>query len=574
VTVVVSDELIDACGFRMFTIPEIARTMQMHEHPAGGEYNVTGNKRERMRKYGNAVTPPVTALLAERFAEVLGGGFDFVDVFCGAGGTTIGPEKAGLGKLKFGVNHWRSAVDDHASNFPDADHDCADVSALTTAQIRRYPDADVLFASPECTNHSIAKGARRRKPQAASLFDDGPAGDDEQDRSRATMWDVCRFLEQKQLKGKPFRIGSFENVVDAFKWGANDNGLLFQAWRQALEALDYRSEIVWLNSMFVPPTPQSRDRMYVVVWHKSVKAPNLRIEPISWCLHCEKLVNGRQVWKRPDSPVHQRNGKPTGGKYGQQYLYACPDCRAIVIPGACPAITAIDQSEPAPLIGDRKNELEPSTYERVRRGLTRLLGEPFAIRLTHGGTPKPLTLPLVTLTARHDMAMVIPMVGNTFERTPGNRARDAATEPYDVVCAEDEPRAIVFANTQNAVPRPAVRECAPTLRTEGGLGLVELQSHGIVRDATEEPAGTMRAGGFHHAIVVRNNGDGGSGSGWESTPGIEPIRTLTAGCHQSIVFPYQSEAHHPDEPVRTITTRDRMALIVPPLGRKVEGDGE
>lgn len=60
----VTDELIDSCGFRMFTIPEIARTMHMHEHPDGGPYKVTGNKRERMRKYGNAVTPPVPALIS------------------------------------------------------------------------------------------------------------------------------------------------------------------------------------------------------------------------------------------------------------------------------------------------------------------------------------------------------------------------------------------------------------------------------------------------------------------------------------------------------------------------------
>jgi hypothetical protein len=186
-----------------------------------------------------------------------------------------------------------------------------------------------------------------------------------------------------------------------------------------------------------------------------------------------------------------------------------------------------------------------STYERVRRGLTRLLGEPFAIRLNHGGNPRPMTLPLVTLTTRHDMAMVIPTVGNTFERTPGNRARDAATEPYDVVCAEDGPRAVVLPNRANNVPKLAEYETAPPILTGGTVALVELQNHGQLRDAGEEPAGTMRAGGFHHAIVMRNNGDGGSSTGWESTPGIEPIRTLTAGCHQSIVVPYQSEAHYP-----------------------------
>lgn len=138
-----------------------------------------------------------------------------------------------------------------------ADHDCEDVSSLTTAQIRSYPDSDILLASPECVNHTLAKGARRRKPQAPSLFDDGPAGDDEQDRSRATMWDVVRFAEMKLMKGKPYKAIAVENVPDAAKWGPGDNGGLFQAWLHALSALGYEHEVVWLNSMMVPLLPRA-----------------------------------------------------------------------------------------------------------------------------------------------------------------------------------------------------------------------------------------------------------------------------------------------------------------------------
>jgi site-specific DNA-cytosine methylase len=68
---------------------------------------VRGNKRERMAQYGNAVTPPVTQLLARRLFEVLGGGFTFIDLFCGAGGSSIGATQAG-GELVLGLNHWRA----------------------------------------------------------------------------------------------------------------------------------------------------------------------------------------------------------------------------------------------------------------------------------------------------------------------------------------------------------------------------------------------------------------------------------------------------------------------------------
>jgi DNA (cytosine-5)-methyltransferase 1 len=558
---VVTDDDIDNCGFRMFELHEIAATMAFHD-----DYVVLGNKRERMAQYGGAVTPPVAELLFSRVLEVIADVVDgdptFKDMFCGAGGTSQGARRAG-GKLVLGLNHWRRAIESHSANFPDADHDCADISALTTTQIRRYPDSDVLLASPECTNHSIAKGGLRRKPQAASLFDDGPAGDDEQDRSRATMWDVVRFAEQKQLKGKPYKAIIVENVVDAFKWGANDDGGLFAAWRMALTNLGYESEIVYLNSMFVPPTPQSRDRMYVVFWQKGIRRPNLEVDPVSWCPHCEAVVNGRQAWKKPTAPW---------GRYGAQYLYHCPDCNRPVLPGAYPAISALDLSIPMTRIGDREKPLAKSTRERIRRGLPKLQ-EPFVIRLLHGGVPRPLTLPIVSLTRRQDMAITVPTSGQTHERTPGNRTRIADLQPGATVCAATRSvdRALVtphdtlvMANTENGVPRPAAKLAAQTLRTEGGLGVVRLRNNGQVTDAALEYAGAVTAGGKHHGLVMRNNRGGGEMLTPDDT---EPFRVLTTRCHQSLVVPYGALARDGGlEPSATVMTHDRHALIVPPMG--------
>jgi DNA (cytosine-5)-methyltransferase 1 len=337
------------------------------------------------------------------------------------------------------------------------------VSSLTTAQIRRYlqhAKPTMMIGGPECTNHSIAKGGRRRKPQAASLFEDGPAGDAEQDKSRATMWDIARFAEQAILLGHPLQAIVVENVVDAFKWGADDDGGLFNAWLTAIDSLGYEHEIVWLNSMFAPPAPdaapQSRDRMYVVFWRKGIRHPNLRVEPPAWCPHCERLVRGQQTWKKP--------GQRPWGRYGAQYLYGCPDCHKPALPGAFPAISIIDPDLPAERIGDRARPLAPNTRERIRRGLERLEREPFAIRLTHGGQPRPLTLPLVTLTQRHDPAMVLPVAGNTHENSSGNRAKRAQTDPVATVHGTLD-RAIVVPPMGGVEPRPAATAPAPTQTT-------------------------------------------------------------------------------------------------------------
>jgi DNA (cytosine-5)-methyltransferase 1 len=220
------------------------------------------------------------------------------------------------------------------------------------------------------------------------------------------MWDVVRFAEQKLLKGRPYKAIVVENVVDAFKWGYDDDGGLFNAWLQAMRALGYEHEIVWLNSMFCPPTPQSRDRMYVVFWRKGIRRPNLRVEPPPGARTASAIVDGRRRGRSPGARVW--------GRYGAQYLYGCPDCHGVVLPGAFPAASIIDWELPR---ADRRaqaaarEEHARADPPRPRAPRARAVRDPAHPRRR----PRPLTLPLVTLTQRHDPAMVLPVAGNTYE---------------------------------------------------------------------------------------------------------------------------------------------------------------
>src|SRR5690606_35074931 len=117
------------------------------------------------------------------------------DQFCGAGGSSQGVRNwatkyhGGI-EVKLALNHWKLAIETHNTNFPDTLHDCTDISACDP---RRYPSTDILITSPECTNHSLAKGQKSVKKQL-DLFNNGKS-DPAAERSRATMWDVCRFAE-------------------------------------------------------------------------------------------------------------------------------------------------------------------------------------------------------------------------------------------------------------------------------------------------------------------------------------------------------------------------------------------
>lgn len=282
----------------------------------------------------------------------------FTDQFCGAGGSSQGAIKAG-GEAKVALNHWKLAVETYSTNIPDALVDCTDVSACDP---RRYPSTDFLITSPECTNHSIAQGKKLVKKQL-ELYQTlklDPAAE----RSRATMWDVPRFAEYHNYNGI-----IVENVVDARKW------VMFDAWLMAMTSLGYKHRCVYANSMFFHPTPQSRDRMYVIFWKKGNKAPNLDYTPLAYCDHCGRNIVAVQTWKRVDKKY---------GKYKQQYIYCCPVHGKPVTPYYYASFNCIDWSDIGQRIGDRATPLKPSTISRIEYGLKKYETEPIIFHAGYG----------------------------------------------------------------------------------------------------------------------------------------------------------------------------------------------
>ena len=80
-----------------------------------------------------------------------------VDLFAGAGGSSIGAEAAGA-RVVLAANHWRAAIDTHKANHPHTEHWLQD---LQQADFREAPAHDLLLASPACQGHSPARGKER-----------------------------------------------------------------------------------------------------------------------------------------------------------------------------------------------------------------------------------------------------------------------------------------------------------------------------------------------------------------------------------------------------------------------------
>ncbi|MFJ8677193.1 DNA cytosine methyltransferase [Streptomyces sp. NPDC093589] len=436
-----------------------------------------------------------------------------MDWFCGAGGSSQGAHAVPGLTVARAANHWERAIESHAVNFPDADHYRGDIRK---APVWAWPVTDIFWASPECTNWSVAKGKKRDFANAmqGDLLDlyaemerekfeaDDEGGPSLEEESRALMEEVPLYLRGVISRGGLVKAGIVENVVDVRQWDQWDR------WIGEIHKMGYRTRIIALNSMHADPrsvhrAPQSRDRLYVGYWHESLgRTPDWDkwLRPRAWCPTCDQWVQAVQTFKRPGVDM---------GRYRQQYVYRCPHtaCRnSIVEPEALPALAAVDWSIPGQRIGDKPlkeffsdkakttslgfHPLAPKTLARIQAGLAK-----FAQPLNDGRLAVP--------------PLMVPVEGRD-----GKEAGSAH----------------VPLRTQTA-------------RNETGLAwmpfVAELRGGGSVARSVSEALATVCASGNHHGLV---------------TPDV---------ISEHMLIPYYgaSTARPVTQPVGALTTRDRYALV-------------
>ena len=173
----------------------------------------------------------------------------YVDLFCGAGGTSTGVEYARLhgekcAKVVACVNHDANAIASHQANHPDTLHFTEDIRTLELSPMvnhlkmmkMKYPDAAVvLWASLECTNFSKAKGGQPRDADSRTLAEH-----------------LYRYIEAIH----PNYI-QIENVEEFMSWGdldekghpiSRDKGRLYQKWVRTVCGYGYHFDWKILNA--------------------------------------------------------------------------------------------------------------------------------------------------------------------------------------------------------------------------------------------------------------------------------------------------------------------------------------
>jgi DNA (cytosine-5)-methyltransferase 1 len=506
---------------------------------------------------------------------------DFTDIFCGAGGSSIGLAAAGY-TLKLAANHWDRAIETHAANFRDAEHLCADVNNY---DMRRLPRTRVLWASPICTEMSPAGGNKKQLAGQLDLLADGPIAQEGFERTRATFHDVIRAAEVHR-----YDAIIVENVTDvAFKWE------LFDWWVSGVKLLGYNVQFVSVSSAHVggednPHAPQWRDRLYIVFTREGIPLPDLAPRPLALCEHCDVVVMAIQVWK------NERKRKI--GKYGAQYVYRCPNqaCRhAVVEPFVLPAAAAIDWSDVGKRIGDRDTPLSEPTMRRIRTGLE-LFAQPTVVA-HHGQTwERPgsgyvrawpaLDSPLAARTGTPGDALAatpftVP-AGGTWRTEP-----DPVTAPMSARTTRETdgmlvPPFMVSTNHgegESGRQYPADAAPLPTRSTKIGDGMVVAPFVTVLRKhatatGVDEPLSTLAAGGNHHALttppgafVVKNHG----GLDYERIEHMtksvgDPMPTVVARPNLSLVIPYRRGSKpYPASagPLSAVATREQHGLMHP-----------
>lgn len=434
------------------------------------------------------------------------------DLFCGAGGTSTGMvmafEKAGVPYHLVGVNHWKVAISTSSLNHK-GDYVCAPVEGVEPTDLVKGGVLDILWASPECTNHSRAKGGMPRQNQSRCQAESLLPWIRKLIVRRVYVENVPEFLKWGPLLEK-------DTVIDGrlYKAGTPDprhRGDFFKDWVRSVKVSGYDVEWRLLNAADYG-APTSRERIIV----QAVR----------------KRLGEHIVWPEP---TYSETGKDGKRKW-------------------VPASSIIDWSIKGRSIFERKKPLADNTIRRIENGIRRYWGEwaePFLVVLRGTsetaikGTALDMKEPLPAITAGGGHIAVVEPFLTQFHGGDGGDRRNGTTDgPVPTVdCANRHGVVRGFivdlAHTKNDVKPRSMDEPLPTLTcTHGNYGVacpmfIPQQSAGSVKPAEDNPLPTISTTGSISVVQ----------------PLIQAYYSGNDGCKPA------------DKPLDTVPTKGRFGLV-------------
>jgi len=480
-----------------------------------------------------------------------------IDLFAGGGGASEGI-RAALGRdPDVAVNHDPEAISMHTVNHHDTMHFTADVFEVDPKTIFPEYPVGLLWASPACTHFSKARGS---KPVCKQL--------------RSLAWIVVKWARLRQ----PKQI-YLENVEEFLSWGPvlDDGqpcpirkGETFKRFVADLEKLGY--DVEWREvKAHEYGAPTIRKRLFMVA-------------------RCDgkEIVWPEQTHGDPKSP-EVKSGKRKPFRTAAEIIDWS-------IPGN--SIFMGDDERKAKKLRI-KRPLKDTTLRRIGKGLTKFVfknADHFIVTVNHSSVNdnfrgQSINDPLQTVTRKHGFGVVkpnlVPYISTYFGERNGEADGRGATldKPLSTITSGGMRHALISpvligidnGSSKSASWSPEVP--LTTIVTENRHALVEnnmVQLPHIVRDfkssigsSMNDPIGTITTQGngkaalcVSHAVKFR-----GTNYGY---PMSDPVHTITAaGTHQGLVTSYLNSFYgnaedigsSMDDPLRTVTTKDRFAKV-------------
>ncbi len=427
-----------------------------------------------------------------------------VDLFAGGGGMSVAMEMAWGRSPDIAINHDDDALSMHRVNHPQTRHFVADVFEVCPRGATQGRPVGWLHLSPDCTHHSQARGGQPRDHKI-----------------RALAWVGYRWAGQVRPD-----VISLENVKQFRQWGP----LIAKRCAKTGRTLKLDGSVaapgerVPVQQQYLVPDPRRIGRTF--------RAFVRRLEALGYEVQfrtiCAADFGGHTTRERLFM-IARRDGRPI--VWPASTHARCPTGG---LQRWKPAAECIDWSIPCPSIFERQRPLADATLRRIARGIQRYVldsGDPFIVPISdwsRDGT-RPVS-------GGHAPACAYLMQANGgFNTTPGHDLR----QPMSTVTNSGSQQQLVTAH------------------------LVHLRGNCDARNAAE-PLRTISAGGEHHGIVTAHVVTNTSGHPGIVECTLSPEQTEGAERVAAFMMRYYGEGGQWSDlrdPMHTITTRDRMALV-------------
>lgn len=441
-----------------------------------------------------------------------------IDMFAGGGGASVGIELA-LGRSPdIAVNHDPAAILMHRTNHPHTLHLTEDVFEVDLLKYTKGKHVALMWASPDCTQFSKAKGG---KPRESGI--------------RMLPWAVY-----KHAKAVHPDVIIMENVEEIQQWGPLDKnghpikeqaGEEYQRFIAAIKSMGYVFDCRELVAAdYGAPTTRKR-------WYAICRCDG---QPIVW----------------PEQ-THSKDGD---------------------VPGTAPwepiwkYLNLLDFGKS---IFGRKKPLAENTMKRIAAGLDKFVfknPEPFIVVVNHGGDGfrgQSIHEPLSTITSKHGYGVVTPVLTPYMMRNNHGAPGGNAQSPILTITTGGHhglitPILIQYHSETTRDPRGQyVTEPIKTIDTSNRYALVSAFLTKFYKSGTGqsvmEPLHTITTSPGHFGQVSILAVD------WKQLKqsGIDEETAQKCTWVSQFIMQYYGcgTGQSLDEPLHTVVTKDRFALI-------------